>query len=93
MFDISHLGELGLCRQWPDGSPEIGTGKQEMKYFEAYAQSPQRLEDVEPLGKPPDEPDTTDSESGEDEPSPSQPRMTRQEAKQLDRELPWREVM
>ena len=93
MFDISHLGELGLCRQWPDGSPEIGTGLEKKKYFEAYSQTPQRLDDVRPIGKDPEEPDTTDSESDDDQPASSQPRMTRQEAKQLDRELPWREII
>ena len=93
MFDISHLGELGLCRQWPDGSPEIGTGLEKKKYFEAYSQTPQRLDDVGPIGKDPEEPDTTDSESDDDQPASSQPRMTRQEAKQLDRELPWREII
>ena len=94
MFDISHLGELGLCHQWPDGSPEIGTATGSTRYFEAYAQTDQRLQDVAPIGKAPDEIDTTDSETeSENEKPSSQPRMTRQEAKQLDRELPWREVL
>ena len=81
---------IGRTSPWTDVSPEIGYGPQQQAYFRAYAATQQRAIDVQNTGKDGNESDTmapSDPES-----SPAQ-RLTRQKAKQLDRELPWREIV
>ena len=103
LFSI-HNDEGNLTHQQPltDGSPDLGYGKPSNAYFKVYANSKQRQEDLANIDKDGYETDTT-IDSDEDDSSttskptssdegPDQPRMTRQELKQLDRELPWREI-
>ena len=85
--------------QGNDGSPNIGYRPGQRGHFVAYTQSKQRVEDTSKIGKQADESDTTqDSDSDDDKQTtskhiPPHQRPTRQEAKQLDREIPWREII
>ena len=73
-----------------DGSPELGYGPKSRMHHQAYINSADRVNDV-PDGKDPTESDSTDSEQEEKDQTTSRP-LNRQEKKQLDRELPWREI-
>ena len=78
------------------GTPPIGYGPHSKFFFQAYANTQVRQEDVEGLDKPGDETDTSvDSEDSEPpRDKSSHPRgLTRQEQKQLDREIPWRQIL
>lgn len=95
MFTIYNgHGNLQLMSPWSDGSPTLGYGPQQTSYFRAYAATQQRKTDTQSTRKDDNESDTTaasDSDAETQAPAPHQ-RLTRQEAKQLDRELPWREI-
>ena len=81
-----------------DGSPDLGYGSTRNEYFKIYAATAQRQEDLDGTTKDAYESDTSaDSDEDSVDPPPnssSSPtsRLTRQEMKQLDRELPWREI-
>ena len=88
--------------QGNDGSPNIGYGPGQRGHFVAYTQSKQRVEDTIQIGKQADESDTTQDSDSDNETQatnsthkniPPHQRLTRQEAKQLDREIPWREII
>ena len=92
-------GDLTHMSPWTDGSPPLGYGPQQTSYFRAYAATQQRQQDVQHINKDGNESDTTThTDSDNDQPSTqttttsTTQRLTRQEAKQLDRELPWREI-
>ena len=103
MFTIyNDDGNLSLQQPMHDGSPELGYGKPSDAYFKVYASTQQRQEDLQGIDKDGFETDTTVG-SEPDEPTistssptsskdPDAPRLTRQELKQMDRELPWREI-
>ena len=79
-----------------DGSPFLFYGPPSTKFFEAYATTSQRQEDVRQVGKPAEESDSSQDSDVEEEPKNLQRNktatMTRKETKQLDREIPWRQI-
>ena len=89
-----------------DGSPDLGYGNFSKNHFNIYATTNQRHVDLQDIEKDGNETDTTiDSDDSDTQPtdnttvtpstsstSGQSSRLTRQEMKQLDRELPWREI-
>ena len=79
-----------------DGSLPMGFGPKHQSSHRAYLTSPQRRRDVLNTTKEPTESDSSADSSDDDEnvkEQSKQPRMTRREQKQLDRELPWRTIL
>ena len=85
-----------------DGSPALGYGPPHRRHFVAYTTDFQRQQDVADINKDPTEPDTSlesdsvpESAATIDKPKSirAHQRRARQEAKQLDREIPWREIL
>ena len=100
LFSINNEdGNLFIQHGLHDGSPELGYGKPSNAFFEIYATTKQRQKDLQGLDKDGNETDTT-VDSEEDNTSSTAltsmdstaSRLTRQEMKQMDRELPWREI-
>ena len=88
-----------LSPHW-DGSPFIGYGPQSKTFHHCYLTTEQRQQDLHQVDKDPYESDTTcDSSDEESKTSPDNAqgepgqRLTRQEMKALDREIPWREII
>ena len=98
-------GTLTLPRAHWDGSPPLGYGPRPRSCHHAYLTSSQRKEDVEHLGKNPEDSDTSqgsdtsESETEEDsvkkkgDGGPYKQGLSRAELKALDRELPWRKIL
>ena len=84
-------GDLYHCQ--PGEEPSEGYGPRYNRCYRAYLSSSQRADDLRPQGKDPGESDSTDSDWN-DEPQTKKDRgMTRAEAKALDREIPWRQIL
>ena len=81
-----------------DGSQPLGYGPPSKVFFQAYAQTEQRQQDIHTTDKQAEDSDSTQaSEESEDDStetmSQTKPQgITRQERKQLDRELPWSQI-
>lgn len=98
-------GTLTLPRSHWGGSPPLGYGPRPRRCHQAYLASSQRKEDIEHLGKNPEDSDTSqgsdtsESEKEEDavkkkgDGGPYKQGLSRAELKALDRELPWRKIL
>ena len=81
-----------------DGSQPLGYGPLSKVFFQAYATTQQRRHDIHPTNKQAEDSDSTQAseESSNDMTETDQQReqqgITRQERKQLDRELPWSQI-
>ena len=77
-----------------DGRPDLGYGPRSKQFHYAYLASDQRVNDVNPEDKKAEESDPPVGSASDDNSKPRTNRgMTRQQAKQLDRELPWRQII
>ncbi|CAK9109800.1 unnamed protein product, partial [Durusdinium trenchii] len=76
------------------GTPPQGFGRASNRFHKIYLTTQQRQQDVNGTSKPAEEADTSaDSDESISTPADKPSRnMTRQEAKQLDREIPWRQI-
>ena len=76
------------------GTPPQGFGRASNRFHKIYLTTQQRQQDVNGTSKPAEEPDTSaDSDESTSTPADKPSRnITRQEAKQLDREIPWRQI-
>ena len=96
LFTIYDDGAADMKAKFWDGSPELRNPYfHNQKAYTAYLNSSKRIEDLKGVSEP-ERPDwfMSDDEDGESAMELSNNRaLTRQEIKQLDRELPWREVM
>ena len=89
IYDVNAYDEIEPKMTYWDGSPETNTPTRSQAFYQAYLNSSQRRNE---MGDIP-EPHREDNSSSDEDLSLSNNRnMTRQEAKQLDREMPWREV-
>ena len=71
--------------------PDIGFGKKPDQHYKVYLNSDQRTKDVsEEVAH---ESDSSADSDGGHAPEPGKNKLTRQELKQLDREVPWREII
>ncbi|CAJ1364137.1 unnamed protein product [Effrenium voratum] len=84
-------GEISRTYSGFDGSPDIGFGKKPDQYYKVYLNSDQRTKDV-PEEVAHESDSSADSDGGH-APEPGKNKLTRQELKQLDREVPWREII
>lgn len=96
LFTIYDNNTAEMKAKFWDGSPELRNPYfHNQKAYTAYLNSSKRIEDLKGITEP-ERPDwfMSDDEDGEVVLELSNNRsLTRQEIKQLDRELPWREVM
>ena len=84
-------GELYHCT--PGNELTEGYGPKEERCYKAYLNSKHRLDDVKNLDKQAADSDTSDSDWSDVAPSTEKRGMTRAEAKALDREIPWRQIL
>ena len=77
------------------GTPPQGFGKASCRFHKIYLTTQQRQQDVDGTDKPAHESDTSadsDTSAEAHQQNTLSRSMTRQEAKQLDREIPWRQI-
>ncbi|CAE7840841.1 RE2 [Symbiodinium necroappetens] len=72
---------------------EGGYGPKEERCYKACLNSKHRLDDVQNLDKQAADSDTSDSDWSDVAPSTKERGMSRAEAKALDREIPWRQIL
>ena len=84
-----------LVKVKPDDDYHIGVfGPKTNVFYQAYLSSQHRKDDVPP-DKMPDESDTTDTDHGGPSPGATSAKrqLSRKELKQLDREIPWTQIL
>ncbi|CAK9114796.1 Protease Do-like 9 [Durusdinium trenchii] len=94
-------GTFSLASRFWNGTPPQHYGPQSKTFFKCYTTTAQRQQDIANTDKPAEESDTSvDSEDSSTQADNKQPQrqhhaagLTRQERKQLDREIPWRHIL
>ena len=90
-----HANISRIDHAW-DGSQFLGYGPPSRRFHRVYLASTQRKQDVKDDRKDPEESDSTqgsEDESHQDSSSLDQRELSRKEAKALDREIPWRQIL
>ncbi|CAK9023753.1 Copia protein, partial [Durusdinium trenchii] len=100
LFIMEENGTLARAEHHWGGTPPMAYGTTSKAFFKVYAMTKQRQQDINNTDKAAAESDTTvDSDSGDssteqaERPKYHNPGMSRQERKQLDREIPWRHIL